>query len=254
MDAGGAGFAGRGVAGHEGGLFPRDSSLPTWHRNVAGPGEVRSMSPVGPPVSEEGAEAQVREEIFLGITALRKLRVAKAYRPKHLDSRIRSERMRMEVRLLREARAIGVRTPFVLDVDMEEGSFIMEKIEGRTLTDLLLDPGITADLRSRVMEELGRALGRLHASGISHGDLTGSNVMWTGNQVVLIDLSMGSRTPELEEMGIDLHLMEEDLNTLAQDANGLYDRLLSGYREGNAGTAVQVIERSREIKGRVRYS
>lgn len=191
---------------------------------------------------------------FLGVPALRKVRLPKEYRPAGLDAKIRTERLRAEVRLLCEARRIGVRTPRILDVDEDSHTLVLERVAGRTLTALLLDPGSGGETLPGVMEELGVALGRLHAGGVSHGDLTGSNVIWTGEEVVFLDMSMGSRTPELEDLGIDLHLVEEDLQTLAPDAGGLYERFLAGYDRGNPSGSARVRRRASEIKGRVRYS
>lgn len=210
--------------------------------------------PESSPLLGEGAEAQVIETRYLGIPALRKHRIVKAYRPPALDQRLRTERLRMEVRLLREARGLGIRTPFVLDIDLEEGSFVMERVPGRSVTEILEADAADGPENRDLLRRWGEAVGRLHRGNISHGDLTGSNVLWTGQEIVLLDLSMGSHTPELEEFGIDLHLVEEDLNTLSPDAGTLYVAFLEGYATGNPLGAAAIRERALEIKGRVRYS
>jgi Kae1-associated kinase Bud32 len=206
------------------------------------------------PLSAEGAEAQVSEEDFLGIRALKKRRIPKGYRPDEMDRRIRTERLKTEVRLLKEARRMGVRTPIVLDLSVAASEFIMEKVDGRPVTEIIQDPTSPKELLLEIMEHLGVAIGRLHAAGIAHGDLTASNVIWTGKEVALIDMSMGTRTPELEDKGIDLHLVEEDMNTLTALSAKLNARFLEGYRVGNPSEGETVIKRAHEIKGRVRYS
>lgn len=208
----------------------------------------------GSPPLTDGAEAQVEATTFHGIPAVRKTRRPKDYRPPALDGPLREGRLRTEIRLLRDARRAGIRTPVVLDVDLAASEIVLERLEGRTLTDLLQDPRTEASLSEAAMLALGRALGKLHAANLTHGDLTGSNVLWQGRDVALIDLSLGSRSPGLEEMGIDLHLVEEDLQTLRGDAEGLFGRVLQGYRETHPKGAEAVIERSREIRGRVRYA
>ena len=203
--------------------------------------------------SFEGAEARVSEVDFCGVRALRKSRPVKSYRDPELDRRLRSERLRTEARLLREARRAGVRTPIVLDIDLEDMSLVLEQLEGPTLTEVLADPPGSAR-RARAVEKWGRALGRLHAAGISHGDLTASNVLWVGDDVAFLDLSLGSRPASLEELGVDLHLVQEDLNTLCPDRQETYEAFLASYRSAFPQGSGNVVERTEEIQGRVRYS
>lgn len=201
----------------------------------------------------EGAEAVVVPVDFLGISAVRKTRPVKGYRVPVLDQRLRTERLRNEVRLLKDARRAGVRTPIVLDIDVEEMALVLERLEGPTLTEVLTRPQ-EDPLRTRVVDRWGAALGRLHAAGISHGDLTASNVLWTGQDVAFLDLSLGDRSPSLEEFGVDLHLVQEDLNTLCPDREELYARFLAAYRAAHPQGAESCIGRAVEIQGRVRYS
>jgi Kae1-associated kinase Bud32 len=207
------------------------------------------------PISAEGAEAKVGDDTFLGLSVVRKTRIPKSYRPQEMDQRVRMERLKTEVRNLREARNLGVRTPLVLDLNLSGGGeFVMEKLDGRTLTDMIMDPATPMSLVLEALEKLGEALGKLHAGNLAHGDLTASNVIWTEGDVALIDPSMGTRASELEDLGIDLHLVEEDLNTLSKHSTKFYEQFLEGYRKGNPSAAKRVIERAQEIKKRVRYS
>jgi Kae1-associated kinase Bud32 len=206
-------------------------------------------------ISAEGAEAKVNDDTFMDLPVVRKTRIPKSYRPEEMDKRVRMERLKTEVRNLKEARNLGVRTPMVLDVDLSgNGEFVMEKVGGRTLTDMILDPASPVSLIGDALEKLGEALGKLHAGNLAHGDMTASNVIWTGDDVALIDPSMGTRAPELEDLGIDLHLVEEDLNTLSPRSSEFYERFLEGYRQGYPAGAKKVIGRAQEIKKRVRYS
>jgi Kae1-associated kinase Bud32 len=208
------------------------------------------------PVSR-GAEASLHAVEWLGLPALRKDRETKAYRPKNLDERLKRERTRNEVRLLTEGRRLGVRTPIVYDIDLPRHRLILEQLPGPTLKDLLeaakqdLAP-VEAPVRA-----LGRAIGRLHAGGISHGDLTSSNVLYPDGAegpAALLDLSMGSRNAGVEERGIDLHLVEEDLKALHPKGDALFRIFLEGYAEGNPQGHAEVRKRAREIRGRVRYA
>jgi Kae1-associated kinase Bud32 len=218
--------------------------------------EAEAGAPAGRPVAR-GAEAAVTRVEWLGLSAVRKDRDPKAYRPKPLDDRLRRERTRNEARLLREARGLGVRTPLVYDIDLTHHRLVLEELPGPTLKALLEAPGAGAAELSAPVEAFGRALGKLHAGGMSHGDLTSSNVLYpggAGEAPAFVDLSMGARPASLEERGIDLHLVEEDLSALHPKGPALFARFLEGYALGNPGGEAEVRKRAREIKGRIRYA
>ncbi len=204
-----------------------------------------------------GAEASLKAVDWWGFPALLKERETKAYRPKALDDRLRRDRTRTEVRLLVDARRLGVRTPIIYDVDLPRHRIILEELPGSTLKQILEDPAIDPTRVVRAVQSLGESLGRLHAGGISHGDLTSSNVIFPDGpegSPAFLDLSMGSRNPGVEELGIDLHLVEEDLKALSARAVALVRAFYQGYTVGNPGGAKDVRARARQIRGRVRYA
>ncbi len=210
----------------------------------------------GPTVSR-GAEATLRRVEWMGFPALLKEREVKSYRAKALDERLRRERTRTEARLLVDARRLGVRTPIVYDIDLAKHRLVLEQLEGPTLKELLEQPDLAPERLAHAVRELGVGLGRLHAGGISHGDLTSSNVLFPNGAdgpPAFLDLSMGSRSPGLEELGIDLHLVEEDLKSLHAKPEPLVRAFLEGYSEGNPTGAKDVRARAKAIKGRVRYA
>ena len=209
------------------------------------------------PSAHRGAEATLRRVDWWGFPALVKERDSKKYRPKALDERLRRERTRTEVRLLVDARRLGVRTPIIYDIDLAHHRLTLEEIPGPTLKQLLEDPALPPEELDRAVRSFGSALGRLHAGGVSHGDLTSSNVLFpsgAGGAPALLDLSMGSRSPGVEELGIDLHLVEEDLKALHPRAEALVREFLAGYDEGNPSGAKDVRQRAKAIKGRIRYA
>jgi Kae1-associated kinase Bud32 len=219
------------------------------------PASVNEPEKAERPVSR-GAEARLTAVEWLGLDALRKERDEKSYRPKALDERLRRERTRAEVRLLSEARRLGVRTPIVYDIDLAHHRIILEHLPGPTLRELLERNAETPDALRGPIRSFGAALGRLHAGGISHGDLTSSNVLFPDGPdgaAALIDLSMGERSAGVEERGIDLHLVEEDLKGLHPRGEALYRVFLEGYSEGNPTGADEVKRRAKEIKSRMRY-
>ncbi len=214
-----------------------------------------------PPAAERplsrGAEATIRRVDWWGFPALLKERDLKSYRPKALDERLRRERTRTEARLLVDARRLGVRTPIVYDIDLPRHRLILEELPGPTLRQLLEDPAIPASSVVAAVRGFGLALGRLHAGSIAHGDLTSSNVLFPNGPLqppAFLDLSMGSRNPGVEELGIDLHLVEEDLRALHSNADQLVRSFHEGYAEGNPRGESAVRARAKAIRGRVRYA
>lgn len=213
-------------------------------------------SPGGPLLSR-GAEATLRKVDWWGFPALLKERDLKSYRPKSLDERIRRERTRTEARLLVDARRLGVRTPIVYDVDLAKHRLVLEELPGPTLRQLLEDPEVAPPALGLAVRSFGLALGRLHAGGIAHGDLTSSNVLFPDGPTgapAFLDLSMGTRNPGVEELGIDLHLVEEDLRALHARSEQLVRAFHEGYGEGNPSGAAGVRARAKAIRGRVRYA
>ncbi|MCI4372136.1 MAG: Kae1-associated serine/threonine protein kinase [Thermoplasmata archaeon] len=208
------------------------------------------------PPTARGAEAALRRVDWWGFPALAKERDAKAYRPKALDDRLRRERTRTEARLLVDARRLGIRTPILYDIDLARHRLILEELPGPTLKELLEDSRLETELIASATRSFGKALGRLHAGGISHGDLTSSNVLFPDGPAgapAFIDLSMGSRSPGVEELGIDLHLAESDLRALHPKAETLLKAFYEGYAEGNPVGAKDVRQRAKEIRSRMRY-
>jgi Kae1-associated kinase Bud32 len=213
-------------------------------------------SPQGPPVSR-GAEAALHKVDWWGFPALLKERDSKSYRPKALDDRIRRERTRNEARLLVDARRLGVRTPLIYDIDLPRHRLTLEELPGPTLRQLIEDPQLPFDDLVVAVHAFGHALGVLHAGSIAHGDLTSSNVLFPDGPrgpPAFLDLSMGSRSPDLEELGIDLHLVEEDLKALSAKSDALVRAFHEGYTEGNPNGAKDVRARAKVIRGRVRYA
>lgn len=209
------------------------------------------------PPLHRGAEATLRKVDWWGFPALVKERDLKSYRPKALDERLRRERTRTEARLLVDARRLGVRTPLLYDIDLAHHRLTLEEIPGLTLKQWLEDPAVPPEDLEAAIRSFGETLGRLHAGGISHGDLTSSNVLFPEGPrgaPAFLDLSMGSRSPGVEELGIDLHLVEEDLKALHEKAERLVRVFLEGYDAGNPGGAADVRKRAKEIRGRVRYA
>ena len=207
--------------------------------------------PMSDDVIGVGAEATVRRTAYLGRDAVVKTRVRKGYRHPELDSHLRSARTRTEVRVIREARAAGVRSPVIYDVDLSEGSITMEYIRGESVKSVLEEHPERAD---EICASIGSMIARLHNAGISHGDLTTSNmILDERGELCVIDFSLGDTRVDLEAMGVDIHLMERAFTSAHSDIGGAFAKAIEAYRK-DMPDADRVLERVDDIKSRARYT
>ena len=68
-------------------------------------------------VLKQGAEAIIYVDTLDGEKVLVKERIKKNYRVEQIDSKLRLERTRQELKLMREARGYGVLTPSIISSD-----------------------------------------------------------------------------------------------------------------------------------------
>jgi O-sialoglycoprotein endopeptidase (EC 3.4.24.57) len=100
--------------------------------------------------------------------------------------------------------------------------------------------------------QAGNSVGRLHAAGIIHGDLTTSNMMLRGGRCVLIDFGLAQVSAEVETRGVDLHVLFQTLKSTTPAHEILKEAFIRGYRERFAGYN-EILQREQEIERRGRY-
>ena len=179
-----------------------------------------------------------------------KQRVVKGYRHPVLDKNLQTSRIKTEVRLMAEARRAGIAVPVIYSVDLVGNSIVMEEIGGTRVKDALEQLPETA--ARAVCEKIGEIAAKLHQNDIVHGDLTTSNMLLDGDRIVLIDFSLGSRSSELEDKGVDMHLLEEAFHSAHYRRSGLYEAVKEAYTRSFAGGA-QVLQKVKDIEKRGRY-
>lgn len=203
-----------------------------------------------------GAEAVIVPGTFVGRPCLEKRRDAKGYRHPRLDAAIRGARTKDEANILAAARRAGVHVPVVFDLDRGAATLSMEAVAGQTLKGQLeRDDDAAAEAR---MRELGRIVARLHAAGVTHGDLTTRNVLVPHQEdpasLVMLDFGLGALTEESEARGVDLHVVEEALEATEARAAILRDAFLSAYAAAGEGHgAAAALGRLEQIRQRGRY-
>jgi len=189
-----------------------------------------------------GAEATIylSDDPVLKERVIIKTRHPKSYRTLELDQQLRKRRTRNEARLLHQAKAAGVKVPFIYDIDMQECSITMEYIQGERLRDVIDED---------MAREVGRIIGKLHKVNIIHGDLTTSNMLLAeGGKITFIDLSLGEINDDLEAKGVDLHVLAENFRAIHTKLD--FSLVIEGYKEESN---IPIMEKIQEIETRGRY-
>lgn len=202
----------------------------------------------------KGAEASIYLSRWFELPAVRKERLPKPYRQKELDQAIRTQRTLREASLIVKARETGVPTPLIYFVDPENGEIIMQHLEGKRLKEIFLDANTS--LKKSLAREAGRMVAKLHRAGIVHGDLTTSNFIFWEEKLYLIDFGLASQSNKFEDMGVDLHLIKEVLNSAHHgDFHILFPEIIAGYEEiAGKDRAKKVLGVVAEIERRGRYA
>ncbi len=188
----------------------------------------------------KGAESNIVKSTYLGERAVIKDRIVKGYRIPEIDDKIRRARTKEEAKLLSDAKRAGVRTPVLYDIDLNAKAIVMEEIEGAMVKDVIDD-----DLAFR----MGREISKLHSADIIHGDITTSNIMLSGDDLVFIDFGLGRYSQLREDKAVDLLVLKKSLQSIDYNlALKYFDLVLKGYGDGSI---LDVIE---DIESRGRYT
>jgi len=198
-----------------------------------------------------GAESLIYLDEFQGERVVVKERLKKSYRIEQIDEKLRKYRTRIEVRLLTEARKVGVDTPRIIFVDEEKGKIFMEYVEGKRVKELLQTAN--SALIRKLCTQIGSCIGKLHSAGIVHGDLTTSNMILKDDKLYFIDFGLGEFSNRIEDQGVDLNLLLEALRATHFKLLKLcWSNIVKGYRR-EYKLADKVLERVVEIEKRARY-
>ncbi|KAK2739972.1 serine/threonine-protein kinase bud32 [Myotisia sp. PD_48] len=182
------------------------------------------------------------------------------------------------------------------DIDMDVGSWLlMEWIEGEVVRQVINKWEIWAKSCGKIQEEqettatpaetevedrdkeicallrkIGSAVGLLHKTGITHGDLTTSNLMLRGGQgqndngnsniaqrpdltgeIVLIDFGLAGQSFQDEDRAVDLYVLERAFSSSHPRTEGLFGEVLAAYGESFKGAKL-VLTKLEEVRRRGR--
>lgn len=191
-------------------------------------------------VVAQGAEAVLyRDGNFLV-----KDRISKDYRIKEIDDKLRRFRTKREVKLLQKLSFV----PKVLSSDAYK--IKMEYISGKLLKDVL-DEIDTKD-RKKILFKVGEQIAEMHDLNIIHGDLTTSNMVLKGDNVVFIDFGLGFVSLKVEDKAVDLHLIKQALEAKHyQHFEESFGFVIEGYKK--CKDFKEIIERLEKVESRGRY-
>lgn len=202
----------------------------------------------------KGAEAYLYLIEFAGMKALAKKRIAKDYRHRVLDERLRYERTVEEARTMLAALEAGVAVPSVLYVDPNEKLIIIEYIEGVVFRELIEVEGCSERVR-KIAHRLGENVAKLHLAGIAHGDVTTSNVIVSNNDTpFIIDFGLAKKTRDIKEHAVDVHLFLRSLeSTHPEHRDCIYQAFIDGYRSVAGDYTDKILAKVDEIRLMGRY-
>jgi len=200
-----------------------------------------------------GAEALLLKAKFLGRPAVIKWRFPKPYMPPELDAEFRRIRTLIEFKSLTKAREIGVPVPKPMLLFEDEGVLIMEFIEGSILRSIV--DTLAEDELCRICRLVGLYAGKLHSVGISHGDLTTSNVIvGSDGNVYLIDFGLANLGSKFKDFAIDVHIFfraAESTHYMREQT--VKNCFIEGYRDALGVKAQHVLKLVEELRLSGRY-
>lgn len=191
-----------------------------------------------------------------------KYRPSKRYRHPILDKAITKQRTKAEAKVLTKLYSMGLPVPQVVHMDVVKGAIFMTKLGEQSLKAYLWErehqAGYDTAEVKHVIVETGRVIGRMHLSGVVHGDLTSSNiVVMKTSGVGLIDFGLSNQKATHEDKSVDLYVLERAfLSTHSSHAEIYTEWLLEGYSEQhgreNAKEMGAVLARLKDVRMRGR--
>lgn len=239
--------------------------------------------PTPPELIAQGAEALLYRTTYLlpEIRCALKYRPSKPYRHPILDARLTKHRILSEARVLVKCRKEGVPVPAVYALDEKEGWLMVEWVEGEVsrikLNEWLkkrkedgIGEGGQEHLKG-LMGRIGSAVGRMHAIGIVHGDLTTSNMMLRpvkndltngdgittdddrvlDGEIILIDFGLASQSTSDEDRAVDLYVLERAFGSTHPRAEPLFSEVLDAYGKSFKGANI-VMKKLEDVRMRGR--
>ena len=232
----------------------------------------------------QGAEGKIYIGEFLSKKCIIKERFEKKYRVKELDQKLTKNRMLNESRNIFRASKLGVNVPTIYFVDLIERKIFMEYLENscqlkNILQEIYSKQDITPylTLLSKISNDLGNIISKLHSGDLIHGDLTPSNIILKINQntnsdllnnaekiiletknydyMYLIDFGLSSvalsTSSSLEDKAVDLYVLKRAIISSNPKSEELFDKSMEIYQK-NSKDGEEIIKRYKKVEMRGR--
>jgi len=182
-----------------------------------------------------------------------KWRQSKPYLLTAIDSQLRKMRTTRECKMLSVARSLGVRTPAVYAINLNDYTILMDYIIGTQLKQLVNE--IPKNQLKQICNKFGKSIAMLHKGDVVHGDPTTSNVIIDSeSRLWLVDFGLSEMNATVEMKGVDLHLIHRALETTHWDLQELMlDATIKGYSQILGDDSAEILSRMKEIRERGRY-
>ncbi len=192
----------------------------------------------------QGAEAILHSDK----KTVRKDRVSKSYRHPEIDKRLRQFRTRREAKIISKLQELNIPGPQLIASDDKSMRIDMSFLEGDKVRDVL-------DIKNHydIGKEIGKKIGLLHKHGITHGDLTTSNLIYNKNNVHFIDFGLSLFSDKAEDKAVDLRVFKQALESKHHQIwQKCFEAAIIGYKECYP-EAERVLERLKKVESRGRY-
>jgi Kae1-associated kinase Bud32 len=172
-------------------------------------------------------------------------RVKKNYRIPEIDTSLRQFRTRQESKVLEKLESMGFPAPKLIKTD-RKSIIEMEHIDGEKIRDIYEKNPV------KYSREIGKKLGVLHNNDIVHGDLTTSNMIFNGKEIVFIDFGLSKFSVKVEDKAVDIHLFRQAIESKHDTIwEKCYKAFLDSYKK-TINNPKEIFSRLEKIESRGR--
>lgn len=200
-----------------------------------------------------GAESIITKVELWGNQYALKSRPSKPYLLPEIDRMLRTSRTNRECKALTIARSLGVPTPAVHSIDLNNCTILMDFIIGQQLKEVANSENVTN--LGELCFQFGQYIAYLHRGGMVHGDPTTSNlIVAPSGKIWMIDFGLAEFNASVEMKGVDLHLIRRALETTHWNLEDeMLETTIEGYTNILGDETEPIIARMEEIRERGRY-
>jgi TP53 regulating kinase-like protein len=204
-------------------------------------------------VIARGAESVIMKTERWNQIFVLKWRQSKPYLLMDIDEHLRKTRTSRECKMLTVARTLGVHTPTVYAVNLDDYTILMDYIDGTQFKQVVNT--LSKNKLKELCLKFGQSIALLHKGNVVHGDPTTSNlIIDSESRLWLVDFGLSEMNATVEMKGVDLHLIHRALETTHWDLQELMLKAtLKGYSETLGGESKDILSRMEEIRERGRY-